>query len=138
MQRHGTSTPIGVILTLAELNGRTIATLTFTGPGIIGGSLFDGQYTLVINSDKIRDAFGQQLDGDNDGHAGGERREDFFRRFGDSDGDGDVDHFDRSRFLSTFLRRSGDSRYLWYFDFEDDGRVGLIDMLAFAIADFHG
>jgi uncharacterized delta-60 repeat protein len=138
LQRHGVSTAIGLIVSLAEENGRTVAVLTFGGRGVIGGSLFDGQYTLTIRGDKIRDALGQQLDGDGDGSAGGDRHEDFFRRYGDSDGDGDVDRFDRDRFLSTFLRRTGDSQYLWYFDVEDDGRVGLIDLLAFAIADFAG
>jgi hypothetical protein len=38
--------------------------MTFSGPGIIGGSLFDGRYTLAIHGDKIRDAAGQELDGE--------------------------------------------------------------------------
>jgi hypothetical protein len=136
LRRQGSSLPVGLIAALREENGRTVAVLTFSGHGIIGGSLFDGRYTLVIHGDKIRGESGQSLDGDGDGVAGGNRHDEFFRRFGDSDGDGDVDTNDRQRFLTTFSRRAGDSAYLWYFDFENDGRVGLIDLLAFTIASF--
>ena len=125
---------------LVELNvassivsGRTIAVLTFTGPGIIGGSLADGNYKLTIKSDLVRDASGRGLDGDGDGAAGGDSADAFFRLYGDSDGDRDVDLLDLARFLSTFGRRPGDPRYLDYMDFNGDDRVGLIDLLAFAL-----
>jgi hypothetical protein len=136
LRRQGSSLAVGLRVAAAELNGRTVVTLSFTGAGIVGGSLFDGRYVLTIRGEKIRDTLGQQLDGDGDGLTGGDRREEFFRRYGDSDGDGDVDRFDRDRFLSTFLRRRGDARYLWYMDLENDGRVGLIDLLAFTMASF--
>jgi uncharacterized delta-60 repeat protein len=132
--RQGTNAPIGVVVALREENARTAAVLTFGGNGITGGSLFDGRYTLLIRGDRIRSASGQSLDGDGDGIAGGNRRDEFFRRFGDSDGDGDLDRFDAQRFQSTFRRRRGDSRYLWYLDIEDDGKVSLIDLLAFTVA----
>jgi hypothetical protein len=134
LRRQGTNTSVGLVVALREENARTVAVLTFSGHGIIGGSLFDGRYTLLIRGDKIRGASGQSLDGDGDGIAGNDRREEFFRRFGDSDGDGDVDRFDAERFQFTFGRRRGDSRYLWYLDFEDDGRVSIIDLLAFTVA----
>ena len=88
-------------------NGRTVAVLTFTGPGIIGGSLADGNYALTIRGDRVRDLLGQELDGDGDGTAGGDRADGFPRLFGDSDGDRDVDLQDLGRFLSTFGRRPG-------------------------------
>jgi len=114
------------------VNGRTAAVLTFTGPGIIGGSLSDGNYTLTIRSDVVHDGYGRGLDGDGDGTAGGDRTDAFFRLYGDSDGDRDVDLLDLGRFLSTFGRRPGDPRYQAYFDVNGDDRVGILDLLALA------
>jgi hypothetical protein len=114
------------------VGGRTVAVLTFAGPEIIGGSLTDGSYRLNIRGNLIRDEFSRELDGDGDGAAGGDRADAFFRLYGDSDGDSDVDLLDLGRFLSTFGRRPGDRHYLDYMDFNGDDRVGLIDLLAFA------
>ena len=117
----------------SSVNGnQTVAILTFTGSGVIGGSLADGSYTLTIHSDLIQDGVGRKLDGDLDGTAGGDATEALFRLYGDSDGDRDVDLIDLARFLSTFGRRRGDSHYLDYFDSNGDDRVGLVDLLAFA------
>jgi hypothetical protein len=134
LRRQGTSAPVGLIVALSEQNDRTVAVLTFSGAGIIGGSLFDGRYTLTMRGDKIRDEAGQFLDGDGDGVAGGDHHEAFFRRFGDSDGDDDVDRFDRQEFLSSLFRSANHPDYLWYFDWNNDGRVALIDLLAFTVA----
>jgi hypothetical protein len=128
---HGNS--VGVDVAASVEGGRTVAILTFSGPGIIGGSLADGAYTLTVRGDHIRDEVGRELDGDGDGNGGGNRTESFHRLFGDSDGDRDVDLIDAARFLSTIGGREGHNRYLWYFDVNDDGRVGLLDALAFGI-----
>ena len=105
------------------VGGRTVAVLTFTGSDIIGGSLADGNYTLTIRGDHIRDEVGRELDGDRDGNGGGDRVDAFFRLFGDSDGDRDVDWLDRDLFRSAFRKSAGDAGYLWYFDFDGDGDV---------------
>ena len=105
------------------VGGRTVAVLTFTGPGIIGGSLADGSYTLTIRGDHVRDEVGRELDGDGDGNGGGDRVDGFSRLFGDADGDGDVDGQDRDRFRSAFGTTAADAGYLWYFDFDGDGDV---------------
>ena len=105
------------------VGGRAVAVLTCTGTDIIGGSLADGNYTLTIRGDHIRDEVGRELDGDGDGTAGGDRVEAFFRLFGDSDGDGDVEGLDRDRFGSAFGKSIGEAGYLWYFDFDGDGDV---------------
>jgi len=52
---------------------RTSATLTLTGSLIIGGSLQDGNFSLVMDSTKIHDPSGGLLDGDGDGLSGGAR-----------------------------------------------------------------
>ncbi|MEL6109031.1 MAG: GEVED domain-containing protein [Planctomycetota bacterium] len=101
----------------------TRATLTFSGDIAPGGSLSDGRYQLVIDSERIRDTAGNPLDGDNDGQAGGIRVDDFFRLFGDSDGDGDVDGQDYGRFGATFLKSLGEEGFDPRFDRDDDGDV---------------
>ena len=108
---------------ISLLNGKTVAVLTFAGPDIIGGSLADGSYTQTIRSDLVHDRWGRELDGDGNGSAGGDRVDNFFRLFGDSDGDGDVDQQDRDLFRSAFKTSAGEPGYLWYFDFDGDGDV---------------
>jgi hypothetical protein len=63
--------------------------------------------------------------------AGGDRSDAFFRLYGDSDGDRDVDLRDLGRFLSTLGRQAGDAGFLWHLDVNDDDRVGLVDLFAF-------
>jgi len=115
--------PVGLNVASAVVGGRTVAVLTFAGPGIIGGSLADGRYTLTVLADHVHDRWGRELDGDGDGSAGGDRVDGFFRLFGDSDGDGDVDGQDRDRFRAAFHTHAGEPGYLWYFDFDGDGYV---------------
>jgi hypothetical protein len=111
---------------------RTAATLTFTGSLIVAGSLQDGRFSLVIDSTKIHDASGGLLDGDGDGLSGGARAADaFFRLFGDSDGDGDVDNLDLFRFRQSFGLTSADPNYKSYFDFDGDGDVDNLDLFHF-------
>jgi hypothetical protein len=110
-------------VSVSLLGGKTVAVLTFAGSEFVGGSLADGRYTLTVRADRIHDRFGRQLDGDGDGLAGGDRVDGFFRLFGDSDGDGDVDRLDRDLFRSAFATTAGDAGYLWYFDFDGDGDV---------------
>jgi endonuclease/exonuclease/phosphatase family metal-dependent hydrolase len=114
------------------LAGKTVAVVTFAGRDVIGGSLADGRYQLILHAGRIRDDHDNSLDGDGDGTAGGDHVQAFFRLYGDSDGDGDVDQHDVRTFLRTLGRKRGDARYLDYMDFSGDNRVGVIDLLAFA------
>jgi hypothetical protein len=108
---------------VAVVDGMTVATLTFSGPDIIGGSLADGQYTLTIRGDKVRNGLNQALDGDGDDVAGGDRVVEFFRLFGDSDGNGDVDGADKKRFREA--AEAGPSDPLFgAFDYDGDGSLG--------------
>jgi hypothetical protein len=115
--------PVGLAVTASEVNGRTVAVLTFAGPGVVGGSLADGAYTLTVRADRVHDRFGRRLDGDGDGLAGGDRADAFSRLFGDTDGDGDVDGADRDRFRAAYGAAAGEPGYLWYLDFAGDGDV---------------
>src|SRR5262249_25610488 len=69
---------------------------------------------------------------DGDGTPGGDRADEFFRLYGDGDGDRDVDLLDLGRFLGTLGRRRGDPHFLGYLDYDGDGRVGPLDLLALA------
>src|SRR5262249_30647660 len=108
---------------ISLVGGKTVAVLTFAGRGFVGGSLADGSYTLTVRADHVHDRWGRELDGDGDGTSGGDRVDGFFRLFGDSDGDHDVDGVDRDLFRSAFKSSLGDASYLWYFDFDGDGDV---------------
>jgi hypothetical protein len=114
---------VGLNFDISIIGGKTMAVLTFVGPDIIGGSLADVSYTLTIRADLVHDRWGRELDGDGNGAAGGNRLDSFFRLFGDTDGDGDVDQLDRDLFRSAFKTIAGDPNYLSYFDFNGDGNV---------------
>ncbi len=114
---------VGLTILTSLVNGRTVAALTFAGADVIGGSLADGNYTLTVRSAQVHDRGGRELDGDGNGLPGGDRTDAFFRLYGDSDGDRDVDSFDRDLFRSAFHTTAGETGYLWYFDFDGDGDV---------------
>lgn len=114
------------------IGGKTVATLTFQGEGVsANGALDDGRYTLTIDGSKITDTFGDAVDGNLDGFSGGSHVDEFFRLFGDADGDGDVDMTDFAMFRQARGSVLGDSNYRNAFDFEDDGDVDMTDFAQF-------
>src|SRR5262245_11439892 len=114
---------VDIQVAISVVGGKTVAVLSFAGPEFVGGSLADGSYTLTVLADRAHDRWGRELDGDGDGSAGGNRVDAFFRLFGDSDGDRDVDWLDRDLFRTAFGKRRGEAGYLWFFDFDGDGDV---------------
>ena len=54
---------VGLSVSTAIVDNRTVATLTFTNMTDSGGSLTDGRYYLTIHADRVLDAAGQPLDG---------------------------------------------------------------------------
>ena len=113
--RASGSGPVDVVVTTAVVGGKTEATLTFQGDGIIGGSLADGRYTLTIDHTKVRDDAGQALAAD--------LVDEVFRLFGDIDGDGDVDNLDLARFGKSLNTSTGDANYFAFLDFNNDGVI---------------
>ncbi len=113
--RRQDGTLVDARLSIALVNGKMVAVLTFAGPEFVGGSLADGGYTLTVHADRVHDRWGRELADD--------RTDTFVRLFGDADGDGDVDTADRSQFRSAFGTSNGAAGYLWYFDFDGDGDV---------------
>jgi hypothetical protein len=120
--------PVGLIANRSDVGGKTAVTLAFSGAGIIGGSLADGNYLLTVAADHVF-ASGFKLDGNRDGTPndnftfGAAAVDKFFRFFGDQDGDRDVDATDRFRFLAAKGKTRGQAGYLWYFDYDNDGDV---------------
>jgi hypothetical protein len=110
--------------------GKSEVTLTFSGAGISGGSLADGNYRLTALSSKIRSTVGSiALDGDNNGSAGGDFIEgesptdNFFRLFGDSDGNGVMNPVETNRFRATVGRSVGDPAFNALFDVDGNGSI---------------
>jgi hypothetical protein len=113
-------------------DGRTVATLTFAGRGILGDSLADGRYALTIHSNLVTDhQLGAPLDGDSNGLVGGDRVDHFFRLFGDTNGDGKVDNVDRTAFLVAYRSRRNMANYRGYLDINGDGVIDSIDYYQF-------
>jgi uncharacterized delta-60 repeat protein len=127
---HGGGT-VGLSVATSVVSGQTVAVLTFPGSGFIGGSLADGNYTLTVHGDKVHDSLGQALDGDGNGTAGGDRAADFFRLFGDTNGDRTVDNTDFAVFKSAAGTSKGQAGFLWFLDYNGDGAIDNIDKKAF-------
>ncbi len=126
----------------AVVSGKTVATLTFSGGTgvnqVFGGSLIDGNYRVTALSSAIRGSVGNiALDGDNNGTAGGNfvegesATDNFFRLFGDSNGDGAVGAPDTNRYRQTVGRSSPDPLYFAALDFNSDNAVGAPDTNAY-------
>ena len=107
--------------------GRTVATLRFGGALTQFGSLVDGNYVLRIDGTKVSRPGGELLDADRNGTGGGEQlygnqaTDNFFRLFGDGNGDRSVDFADFGLFGTAF-GLPGDT-----FDFNGDGFVDFAD-----------
>jgi hypothetical protein len=112
--------PVDFQIAISTVGGKTVGVLTFAASEFIGGSLADGSYTLTVRADRVHDRWGRELDGDGDGLTGGDEATSLFRLFGDSDGDGAVNHVDRGAFRSAFATTAPHPAYRWYFDFDGD------------------
>jgi VCBS repeat-containing protein len=111
------------------------ATLTFSGPGVVGGSLADGRYQLLIDGEQLAGTGGQPIDADGDHQPGGVFSADFHRLFGDADGDGDTDFSDLAQFRLV-LGGPSVSPFIAYnpvFDSDGDGDVDFTDLAQFRL-----
>jgi hypothetical protein len=120
---------VGLNVTTVFIGGHTIATLTFTSFTDPGGSLSDGNYRLTIHADQIADASGAIL-------PGGNSTRDFFRFFGDANGDRNVDIADFGLFAGTFNLSTGQTGFLSYFDYNGDGHIDIVDFGQFSLRIF--
>src|SRR5581483_7598873 len=111
----------------AVVNDRTVATLTFAGPGVEGGSLPDGLYTLRVRSAAVQQA--------GVGMAANDVEYRFHRLFGDLDADGDADAADLMTFgnpsTNTPYAFGAQSAYHAELDADADGDCDADDKAAF-------
>jgi hypothetical protein len=94
-------------------------------PDLTGGSLADGNYLLTLRNAGITDAAGNRLEGD--------VQVAFFRYFGDSDGDRDVDYLDAFRLRDVLRNIGSTAASLEIFDRNADATLGADDLSAFQI-----
>jgi WD40-like Beta Propeller Repeat len=120
----GGSATVPVTATVVTGNS-TVVTLTFSGPLTQFGSLVDGRYELKLAANHVIGT--DALDGNNDGIAGDDYTFDFYRLFGDADGDGWVSASDFAQIrLSLFSANN-------IFDFDGDGYVSAYDFFQFRL-----
>ncbi|GIW76707.1 MAG: hypothetical protein KatS3mg104_1770 [Phycisphaerae bacterium] len=106
-----------ITFNLIPVNGGTTYQVRFTD------SLPDGYYTFTLNGLKVRNDYGQKLSVNYTGT--------FHRLFGDSDGDGDVDYNDYSRFRIGYGTTFSQPAYRTYFDWDKDGDIDHLDFQPF-------
>jgi hypothetical protein len=132
--RTGPGGPIGnVTFTVdpsASTATQTIDRLTFSGAMTEFGSLIDGDYTLTVFSSQVS-AGGAAFDGNLDGTPGGDLTMNFYRLYGDVNGDRAVNGLDLAEFRSAFGTAMGNPNYRDYLDANGDGVVNGLDLAQF-------
>ncbi|MEM9826006.1 MAG: hypothetical protein AAF958_05430 [Planctomycetota bacterium] len=104
--------------------------LTRAGTGLLGNTLATGEYLLEIDETQIRSVASNQLLADP--FVFGDAPEDeFFRKYGDENGDNSVDLLDFAEFRVTFGQRDGDPGFLAGLDSQGDGVINLFDFADF-------
>ena len=93
--------------------------VTFTDPSLTGESLDDGHYRMTVAADKVHSLGGLTL---TDDHV-----TDFFRLFGDVDGDRDVDRGDYIQIRGTLGKSDGQAGFNGAFDYDGSGLVDALD-----------
>ena len=131
---RGTQEEVNTVTAIETVDGKTQLRVQFAaGPSVEERgpslpSLADGNYQLTLNPTRISIG-GLSLDGDGDGNEGGNYQfgnrevDQFFRLFGDGDGDRDVDGRDLGRLSNAIFSTSADPNYDPALDFDGDGDV---------------
>src|SRR5262249_35987127 len=110
-----------VLIQFAPTAGATY-TLAAANPLNDTEALNDGAYTLTVSGTGLLDSFGQEVDGNQDGIAGGTLAYGFRRTFCDLTGNGVVDNADA---VDYSMQRFGtfDPVNFWFFDYNGDGTL---------------
>jgi hypothetical protein len=103
-------------------------TATWTLPNLTGGSLPDGNYVATVLAQSVTDAAGNILQTSGAGQTGSKYTFQFFRYYGDIDGDRDVDFYDLYQFQQTYLKNSSNPNYNAALDYNGDGDVDFGDL----------
>ena len=123
----------GLVVTTEPLGGRTVATIRFaSGPSVVTrgsslNSLADGNYRLDIDSSLVTSITGGQPM-EHDFAFGADATDNFYRLYGDSNGDQTVNFSDfATGLLPAFGSGIGDEHYRDELDFNGDGLVNFTD-----------
>jgi len=119
------TTGVDVEASLIRRDVQTDRSIVLSFPDLTGGSLADGNYLLAFRHSGITDAAGNRLEGD--------VQVSFFRYFGDSDGDRDVDYLDAFRLRDVLRNVGSTTASLEIFDRNADSILGADDLSAFQI-----
>lgn len=138
VQNVSTSATVAHIPSISVVDGKTVVDLTFAAGDSVNanGLLLDGFYQLTIDATLVN-AFGTQLDGDDDGDPGGNYElgasplDKFYRKFGDGNGSGVVDLLDFAAFRQAFGSSPSGGNWNHAYDNDGDDTVGLLDFAAF-------
>jgi hypothetical protein len=105
--------------------------VTFSGNSVIGNSIANGEYQIVLNASAVSAV-------SSNGTLAGNDTESFYRLYGDTVGNGHqkVASADNNTFLGAFNTKSTQAAFLAYLDFEDQGKIGATDNNAF-LGDFN-
>jgi hypothetical protein len=124
------TTPEGLVITSTTITVggvmKTQVTVRFTGSDIIGGSLSDGNYQLVVHWTGVHFTDGSPTP-----------PADFtfitWRLFGDVNGDRTTNSTDFGIYQMADGTTSSSPAYRWYFDYEADGLIGILDDYQFQL-----
>src|SRR5262249_7611419 len=94
-------------------------------------ALNDGNYFLHIDGTQLTDALGQQVDAAGTGHFGSQAVDEFFRLFGDFDGNRSVDYFDQNAFRQGFGVGNPNYPANMFFDYDMNGVIDAADFAQF-------
>ena len=122
----------GVVPTVsyASADGGITWVVTFSGAGVTGNSIANGEYQIVLNNSAVSAVSGSGALASND-------TEKFYRLFGDTLGNGHyrVNATDNIAYLAAFGSRSTAANFAAFFDVNDDGRVNATDNITW-LAEF--
>lgn len=98
-------------------------TATWTFPGLVGGTLQDGNFLVTLDSTEVVDSMGNMLNVN--------LSMNLHRFYGDKDGDRDVDSADLFKFRSSLFLHNQNAGYDQDFDHDSDGDVDSSDLFQF-------
>jgi hypothetical protein len=118
---------VALSVSTVTVGNHSEATLTFLSDTTFG-SLSDGRYSLTVNASQVRSLAGVNMTADS--------TTSFHRYYGDANGDGAVDIADFGLLSGAFNTSTGQTGFLAYFDYDNNGTIDILDFAQFSIRIF--
>ncbi|WP_419189032.1 SdrD B-like domain-containing protein [Stieleria marina] len=142
-QRGSSGGEVGTVISPIDGTAAGTFTLTFNGAFTQFGSLADGNYEIRVDASKVVSIDGFFLDTNQDGIQdsstgdnftfGDTANDNFFRHYGDTNGDRSVGIPDYGKFRLAFGKSLGDAGFDPSLDYNNDGAIGIPDYGQFRI-----